>query len=97
MDVVLSGMSMDLAAIRVNASEGFLHSAVQVRAAREVFRSYEKLMAREMRSSLFALRYLSRVAWAYWVASVPRTMRSLEAAKSRPGRADVVMMPELLS
>ena len=36
------------------------------------------------------------VAWAYCVASVPRTMRSLEVAKSRPGRAGV-LVPELLS
>ena len=96
MDVVVSGMSMDLAAMRANASEGFLHSAVQMGAAREGLRSSGKLMAREMRTSLSALMFLARVAWAYWVANVPRTMMSLEAAKSRPGRAGVVM-PELLS
>ncbi len=96
MDVVMSGMSMDFVDMRVSASEGFLHSVVQVKAAREGLRSSGKLMAREMRSSLSALRSLSRVAWAYWVANVPRTMRSLEDARSRPGRAGMVM-PELLS
>ncbi len=96
MDVVVSGMSMDLADMRLNASEGFLHSAVQVKATREGLRSFGKLRAREMRSSLSALKSLPRVACAYWVASVPRTMRSLEAAKSRPCRAGVVM-PKLLS
>ncbi len=96
MDVVVSGMSMDFADMRVNASEGFLHSAVQVKATREGLRSSGKLRAREMRSSLYALRSLSRVACAYWVANVPRTIRSLENANSLPGRACVVM-PELLS
>ncbi len=69
---------------------------MQVEAAREDLRSSGKLMAREMRYSMSALGSLSRLAWAYWVASVPRTMKSLKAAKSRPGRADVVM-PDLLS
>jgi len=97
MDVVVSGMSMDLADMRVNVSKGVWHSAVQVKATRVgLLSSSRKLWAREIRSSLFALRSLSRVACAYWVASVPRTMRSLEAAKSRPGRAGVVM-PMLLS
>ena len=82
MDVVVSGMSMDLADMRVNASEGFLYSAVQVVATREGLRNSGKLIAREMRSSLSALGSQSRVAWAYWVASVPMPMRSLENAKS---------------
>ena len=85
MDVVVSGMSMVFADTRVNASEGFFHTAVQEKAAREGLRSSGKLMAREMRYSMYASRSLSRVAWAYWVASVPRTMRSLEAAKSCSG------------
>ncbi len=34
MDVVVSGMSIDLVDTRVNAFEGFLHSAVHVKAAR---------------------------------------------------------------
>ena len=96
MDVVVRCMSMDLADTRVNASEGFLHSAVHVKAARDGLRSSGKLRAREMRSSMSALKSLPRVVCAYWVASVPRTMRSLEAAKSRSGSAGVVM-PELLS
>ena len=95
MDVVVSGMSMDFADMRVNASEGFLHNAVQVEASREGLRSSGKLRAREIRSSLSALRSLSRVACAYWVANVPGAIRSLEAAKSLLGRAGVVM-PELL-
>ena len=70
-------MSKDLANMRVNASEVFLNSAVQMKAAREGLRSSGKLIAREMRSNLAALRSLARVAWAYWVASVPRTMKSL--------------------
>ena len=96
MDVVVSGMRMDLADMRVNASVGFLQSAVYVKAARVGLRSSGKLRAREMRSSLSALRSLSRVACAYWVESVPRAMRSLDAATSRPGRTGVTM-PELLS
>jgi hypothetical protein len=96
MDVVVSGISIDFADMRVNASEGFLHRAVQVEAAREGLRSSGKLRAREMRSSLSALRSLSRVACAYWVANVPRAIRSLEAAKSLPGIAGVVT-PVLLS
>jgi len=95
-DVVVSGMSMDFADMRVNASEGFLHNAVQVKAAREGLRSYGKLRAREMRFRLPASRYLPRVACAYWVTNVPRAIRSLEAAKSLPGRAGVVI-PALLS
>ena len=95
MDVVVSGISMDFADMRVNASEGFLHNAVQVEASREGLRSSGKFKAREMRSSLSALRSLSRVACAYWVANVPSAIRSLEAEKSFPGRAGVVM-PELL-
>jgi hypothetical protein len=96
MDVEVSGMSMDFAAMRVNASEEFLQSVVQVGAAREGLRRYGKLMAREMWSIMSALRSLARVAWAYWVASVPRTRRVLEAAKSRPSSAGVVL-PELSS
>ena len=94
--MVVIGMGMDLADMRVNASEGFFHSAVQVKATREGLRSSGKLRAREMRSSLSALNSLSRVTWAYWVASVQMTMRSMEAAKSCLGRAGVVMS-ELLS
>ena len=96
MDVWVSGMSMNLARIRVKVSEGFLHSAVQAKAARVGLRSSGKFRAREMRLSLSALRSLSRVACAYWVASVPRATRSLDAAKSRPGRVGVGM-PVLLS
>jgi len=80
MDVEVSGMSMDLANMRVNASEGFLQSAVHVKATRESLRSCGKLMAREIGFNLSTLRSLSRVAWAYWVASVPRTMRSYRTA-----------------
>ena len=64
-DVWVSGMSMDLARIRVNAYEGFLHSALQVKAARVGLRSSGKFMARDIRLSLSALRSLSRVACAY--------------------------------
>ena len=96
MDVVVSGMSIDFADMRVKASEGFLHNAVQVEASREGLRSSGKLRAREIRSSLSALRSLLRVACAYWVANVPRAIRSLEAAKSLPGIAGVVT-PVLLS
>ena len=85
MDVWVSGMSMNLARIRVNASEGFFHRAVQVKAARVGLRSSGKFRARKIRLSLSALRSLSRVACAYWVASMPRATRSLDAVKSRPG------------
>ena len=56
MDVVVRGTSIDFADLRVNASKGFLHNAVQVKAAREGLRSSGKLKARELRSSLSALR-----------------------------------------
>ena len=95
-DVEVSEMRMDYAEMRVNASEGFLQSAVKVGAAREVLRSSGRLIAHETRSNLSSLRSLARVVWACLVASVPSTMRSLEAAKSRLGRAGVVML-ELLS
>jgi len=56
---------MDLVDMMANAFEGFLHSAVQVKAAREGLRKSGKLRAREMQSSRSALMSLSRVACAY--------------------------------
>ena len=58
MDIWVSGMSMDLARIRVNASEEFLHSAMHVKAARVGLRSSRKFRARKIRLSLSALRSL---------------------------------------
>ena len=43
MDVEVNGMSMDLADMRVNVSEGCFHSALQVEAAREPERVYQVL------------------------------------------------------
>ena len=64
-DVEVSRMRMDFAAIRVNASERFLQSVVQVRADSEFLRSSRKLVAREMRFNLSSLRSLARMARAY--------------------------------
>lgn len=96
MDVFSRGMKMDLAAMRVNASEGFLQYAEIVCAVFEVLRSSAKLNALEMRSSFSAFWSRVRVACAYCVARVASTTRAREEMKSRPGRA-AVMMPELLS
>jgi hypothetical protein len=61
-EVVPKGMKMDLAATRVNASEGFLQSVVIVCAAVEVLRSFAKLSrALEMRSSFLRCRRVT--AW----------------------------------
>jgi len=57
-DVEVSGMKMDFAAMRVKASEGFLHGGAE----REVLRSFGTLIAWDMRSSMSALRSLVRVA-----------------------------------
>ena len=57
------GLRIDLAAIRVEASEGFLQCVVYVCAACEVLRSYRNLRALEMRSSLFASPSRVRAAW----------------------------------
>ena len=90
------GMRIDLAAMRVKASESFLQSLVHVCAACEVLRSSGKFRALEMRSSMSASPSRVWVAWAYSVANMARDKRAREEATFLPRRAEVVN-PESLS
>ena len=84
------GIRIDLAAMRVKASEGFLQNVVQVCAACEILRSSGKLRALEIRSSLSASPSRVRVAWAYYVANMVRAAIARKEAISLPGRTEKV-------
>ena len=95
-EILAKGISNDLAAIRVKASEGVLHIVAHVGDVVVGLRSSGKLKACEKRSSLFAFGSLFLVAWVNCVAQVAKVIRWRVSAEVFPGNADVVK-PESLS
>ena len=89
-DVRAKGMRITFAAMRMKASEGELQRAMQVGEVLEGLRKSYKLRAREMRSIARGLGSRKRVAWAYCMAIVPRTMRALAGTNSMPCMTDMV-------
>ncbi len=86
-DVPPRGIRMFLLAISVKASDAFLQKAVMVGEVAEKLRISGKFSARATRSSLIAFISRSRVACAYWVASVPKVSSALAAGKVCPCKA----------
>ncbi len=83
-EVRVNEIRMAFAAMSVKAFEGELHNAMQVDAVLDGLRRSIKLSARKRRSSVSAFGSLKPVAWAYCVATVPRTIKALAGMKSIP-------------
>ena len=91
-DLSPRGIIMFLIAMSVKASDAFLQKVVIVEEVVEGFRISGKLSARATRSSLLEFRSRSRVACAYWVASVPKMRSALAAGKVWPCKAGEIKL-----